>query len=41
MPHRDRYYVERRDLEFHRTMVEVLHVYKDVGIVNAGWWKAR
>ena len=35
-PHKVRYYVERRDPEFERKMVEVLHVYKDVEIVNAG-----
>jgi transposase len=35
-PHRVRYYVERRDPEFERKMVEVLHVYKEVEVVNAG-----
>jgi len=35
-PHKVRYYVERRDPEFERKMVEVLHVYKEVEIVNAG-----
>jgi len=35
-PHKIRYYVERRDPEFDRKMIEVLHVYKDVEIVNAG-----
>ncbi len=35
-PHKVRYYVERRDPEFERKMIEVLHVYKDVEIVNAG-----
>jgi len=35
-PHRIRYYVERRDPEFERKMIEVLHVYKEVEIVNAG-----
>src|SRR6266849_8024958 len=35
-PHKIRYYVERRDAEFERKMIEVLHVYKDVEIVNAG-----
>ena len=34
-PHKVRYYVERRDPEFERKMVEVLHVYKDVEIINA------
>ena len=32
----ERYYVERRDPEFERKMVEVLHVYKEVEIVNEG-----
>ena len=35
-PPKIRYYVERRDPEFARKMIEVLHVYKDVEIVNAG-----
>lgn len=35
-PHKIRYYVERRDPEFERKMVTVLHVYKEVEIVNAG-----
>jgi transposase len=35
-PHKIRYYVERRDPEFERKMVEVLHVYKEVEIVNEG-----
>ena len=34
-PHKIRYYVERRDPEFDSKMVEVLHVYKEVEIVNA------
>ncbi len=34
-PHKVRYYVERRDPEFERKMIEVLHVYKEVEIVNA------
>jgi hypothetical protein len=33
-PHKIRYYVERRDPEFERKMVEVLHVYKEVEIIN-------
>jgi hypothetical protein len=40
--HKIRYYVERRHPEFERKMVEVLHVYKDVEIVNAapvGRWR--
>lgn len=35
-PHKVRYYVERRDPDFEKKMVEVLHVYKEVEIVNAG-----
>ena len=35
-PHKIRYYVERRDAQFERKMIEVLHVYKDVEITNAG-----
>jgi transposase len=35
-PHKIRYYVERRDPEFERKMITVLHVYKEVEIVNAG-----
>ena len=35
-PHKIRYYVERRDPELERKMIEVLHIYKDVEIVNAG-----
>jgi transposase len=35
-PHKIRYYVERRDPEFEPKMVTVLHVYKEVEIVNAG-----
>ena len=35
-PHKVRYYVQRRDPEFERTMIEVLHVYKEVEIINAG-----
>src|SRR5580704_9548683 len=35
-PHKIRYYVERRDPEFEPKMAEVLHVYKEVEIVNAG-----
>ena len=34
-PHKIRYYVERRDAEFELKMAEVLHVYKEVEIVNA------
>jgi transposase len=33
-PHRIRYYVERRDPEFEARMAVVLHVYKEVEIVN-------
>lgn len=35
-PHKVRYYVERRDPEFEKKMVEVLHVYKEVEVINAG-----
>lgn len=35
-PHKVRYYVERRDPEFDQKMAAVLHVYKDVEIVNQG-----
>jgi transposase len=35
-PHKVRYYVERRDPEFEPKMITVLHVYKEVEIVNAG-----
>ena len=34
-PHKVRYYVERRDPEFEPKMAVVLHVYKEVEIVNA------
>ena len=35
-PHKIRYYVERRDPEFEVHMAHVLHVYKEVEIINAG-----
>ena len=35
-PHKVRYYVERRDPEFEQKMATVLHVYKEVQIVNEG-----
>jgi transposase len=35
-PHKVRYYVERRDPEFEQKMAAVLHVYKEVEIVNRG-----
>ena len=35
-PHKIRYYVERREPEFEPKMVTVLHLYKEVEIVNAG-----
>jgi transposase len=35
-PHRVRYYVERRDPEFAEKMAAVLHVYKEVEILNHG-----
>jgi transposase len=34
-PHKIRYYVERRDQEFEAKMAVVLHLYKEVEIVNA------
>jgi transposase len=33
-PHRIRYYVEKRDAEFEAKMAQVLHIYKEVEIVN-------
>ena len=35
-PHRVRYYLERRDGEFERKMAEVLMVYREVGLYQAG-----
>lgn len=35
-PHKVRYYVERRDPEFEQKMATVLHVYKEVEMVNDG-----
>ncbi len=35
-PHKVRYYVERRDPAFESKMVNVLHVYKEVEIINEG-----
>jgi transposase len=35
-PHKVRYYVERRDPEFEQKMAAVLHVYKEVEILNQG-----
>lgn len=35
-PHKVRYYVERRDPEFEQKMAAVLHVYKEVEILNHG-----
>jgi len=35
-PHKVRYYVERRDPEFERKMAAILHVYKEVEIINQG-----
>ena len=35
-PHKVRYYVERRDPEFASKMAAVLHVYKEVEILNEG-----
>ena len=33
-PHKIRYYVEKRDAEFEAKMAQVLHIYKEVEIVN-------
>ena len=35
-PHKIRYYVERRDPAFESKMANVLHVYKEVEIINDG-----
>src|SRR5260370_41046708 len=35
-PHKVRYYVERRDPDFESKMAAVLHVYKEVEILNKG-----
>jgi len=35
-PHKVRYYVERRDPDFEHKMAAVLHVYKEVEIINEG-----
>lgn len=35
-PHKIRYYVERRDPDFETKMAAVLHVYKEVEIINQG-----
>ena len=35
-PHKVRYYVERRDPEFEQKMAAVLHIYKEVEILNQG-----
>jgi transposase len=40
-PHKVRYYVERRDPEFELKMAEVLHVYKEVEIVNTELLEGR
>lgn len=40
-PHKVRYYVERRDPEFERKMADVLHVYKEVEIINEGLCQGR
>ena len=33
-PHKIRYYLERRDPKFEEKMTDILHVYKDVEIIN-------
>jgi transposase len=40
-PHKVRYYVERRDPEFEQKMAAVLHVYKEVEILNQGLVQGR
>src|SRR6266702_6587045 len=40
-PHKIRYYVERRDPDFEAKMANVLHVYKEVEIVNEGLLSGR
>src|SRR6266702_8796115 len=40
-PHKIRYYVERRDPDFEAKMANVLHVYKEVEIVNDGLLSGR
>src|ERR1700687_4157267 len=40
-PHKIRYYVEKRDPDFETKMANVLHVYKEVEIVNEGLLSGR
>jgi len=40
-PHKIRYYVERRDPAFASKMANVLHVYKEVEIINDGMWRGE
>ena len=40
-PHKIRYYLERRDEEFDLKMANVLHVYKEVALINDGELKAE
>ena len=40
-PHKVRYYVEKRDPDFEAKMAEVLHVYKEVEIINDGLLSGR
>ncbi len=35
-PHRVRYYVEKKDLDFEAKMAVVLHVYRDIDMINNG-----
>src|SRR5499427_6372869 len=37
-PHKIRYYVEKRDADFEVKMAQVLHIYKEVEIVNEYLW---
>ena len=40
-PHKIRYYLERRDEEFEVKMANVLHVYKEVALINDGELRAE
>jgi len=40
-PHKIRYYLERRDENFEVKMADVLHVYKEVALINDGELKAE
>jgi transposase len=40
-PHKIRYYLERRDPKFEEKMIDILHVYKDVEMINQAPQEAR